>query len=381
MHILIPAIIDVRKAAPNRLHQFIRHLSKNHTITVVCINDFWKADQIDMTCHYKDFSDILSKIEVIYFTEKKISPVIQELFSPLFLQKMQNNGYDLIFNYNTLISGRFLAKKFNISMMYDIADDLSAMIQSSPQVPNLLRIPARRIGESGVRKTIAYSRSVTGTTAQIKEKYAIPDAKFHLVPNGVDTALFRKIESTVRRDLGLEDSFVLGYVGVLREWVDFTSIYQALKELQNFRLLIVGQEGYFQENKNMVQKLGIEDKVIFTGNVPYERVPDYIAAMDVCLIPFKNNEITQNAIPLKLFEYIACEKPVISSDLSGIRGDVENRIYYADTKEEYLDLLRKINLHDTNVLDLITNNRIFIEDHYTWDQIGILLEGLLKGSL
>lgn len=378
MKIVIPAIVDIQKSAPNRLHQFIKYLSKNHEITVVCINDYWKAQQVDTTHHYQDFSSVLSDIEIIYFTQKKISPILQELLSPILLKKLINKKYDVIFNYNTLISGNYLGKRFHIPMVYDIADDLSAMIQSSPQVTRFLKMPARWIGEYGIKKTIAHSRSVTGTTTQFKKKYAIPDERFHLVPNGVETTLFRKVESTVRRDLGLEGSFVLGYVGVLREWVDFTPIYQAVKELQNTRLLIVGQEGYFQENKKEVHELGIEDRVIFTGTVPYDKVPDYIAAMDVCLIPFKNNEITQNASPLKLFEYMACEKPVISSDLRGIREDVQNRIYYADTKEEYLDRLRKINFKDTNVLDLIRDNRKFIEEDYEWANIIQKFEKNLK---
>ena len=120
-------------------------------------------------------------------------------------------------------------------------------------------------------------------------------------------------------------------MGVLREWVDLTPVYQVLKKMDNTKLLIVGQEGLFRENQELVKKFGVQDKVIFTGNVPYVRVPEYIAAMDVCLIPFKNNDISHNAVPLKLFEYMACEKPVISSRIAGVQQIAKNNIFYADT--------------------------------------------------
>jgi glycosyltransferase involved in cell wall biosynthesis len=381
MHILIPAIVDIRKTAPNRLHQFIRHLSTNHKITVVCINDFWKSGQVDNRRHYQDFSDTLNAINIVYFTQKKMSPIFQEILSPLLLCNLKNDGYDIIFNYNTLVSGQYLAKKFRIPMVYDIADDLPAMIQWSPQIPAPLKMLGRWFGEYKVKRTIACSRSVTGTATQFKEKYSIPDTKFYHIPNGVDTTLFRKVDSSVCHDLGLGGSFVLGYVGVLREWVDLTPVYQTLKKLPNSRLLIVGQEGAYLENMNLVKKLGIEDNVVFTGNIPYEKVPDYIAAMDVCLIPFKKNDITENAVPLKLFEYMACEKPVVSSNIESVQQIVRDRIFYADTAQEYTALLKRFINKDPELSDLLKKNRRFIEDNFTWARIGNSLEVVLDGIL
>jgi len=382
MHIVIPAIIDIQKAAPNRLHQFIKHLSKTHEITVVCINDHWKAEQVDTSIHYQDFRSVLSKVNIIHITDRRISPILQELFSPFFLRGLKNDDFDAIFNYNTLVSGRVLAKKFHIPMVYDIADDLPAMIQNSPQIPGLLKRAGGWFGERCVQKTIASATLITGISKKFQDIYTIPEKKYSVIPNGVNTDLFNKVPSSLKSDMGLTDKIVLGYVGVLREWVDLEPVYHALNELDNVVLIVVGKEGFYEDNQIKVRNLGIEEKVIFTGHVPYDRVPEYIAAMDLCLIPFeKSNPISQNAVPLKLFEYMACEKPVISTRLDGVRDIVGEKIFYADTANEYKSLLNIFNKNDPGFQNRMKQNREFVEMTYTWDKIGQSLERVLQEAL
>lgn len=382
MHILIPAIIDIQKAAPNRLHQFIKSLSQNHEITVVCIDDHWKAEQVDTSIHYQDFNSVLSKVKIIHITERRIIPILQELFAPIFLRDLKNDGFDVILNYNTLISGRFLAKKFHIPMVYDIADDLPAMIQNSPQIPGVLKTAGGWFGQRCVQKTVASATQITGISKKFQDIYEISETKFHVIPNGVNTDLFQKVPSSVKSDMGLTDKIVLGYVGVLREWVDLDPVYHALKELDNVVLIVVGKEGFYEKHLKKVRYKGIEEKVIFTGHVPYERVPAYIAAMDLCLIPFqKNNPISENAVPLKLFEYMACEKPVISTRLEGVQQIVGKKIFYADTANEYISLLKSFDKNSEDLQKQLVLNCQFVEQNYTWDQTGKSLEKILTGII
>jgi glycosyltransferase involved in cell wall biosynthesis len=195
----------------------------------------------------------------------------------------------------------------------------------------------------------------------------------------VNTDLFRQVKSSVRTDLGLDNFVVLGYVGVLREWVDLKPVYQLLRESDIFRLLVVGQEGLFFFHMALANEFSVKDKVIFTGNIPYNKVPEYIAAMDFCLIPFKNNDISQNSAPLKLFEYMACGKPVISSRLKGVQKIAGNRVFYADTRNDYYNILRKIDNSDPEILHQINDNRKYIENFYTWDKSAKTLEAVIKG--
>jgi len=117
---------------------------------------------------------------------------------------------------------------------------------------------------------------------------------------GVDTTLFRNYVDT-KEELGI-DGFVIGYVGVLREWVDLKPVFLALKDLDaEITMLVVGKEGRFDENVDLAKRCGVRTRVVFTGMVPYAQVPRCISAMDVCFVPFGRGAISENALPLKLF--------------------------------------------------------------------------------
>lgn len=381
MRILISAIIDVNKAAPNRLHHFIHGLSKKHEISIVCVNDTWKSKSVDMESSYKDFHETLSAIDIHYISKKGIKPFTQELLSSLYLSKLDAEDYDVMFNYNTILSGKYLKNKFKLPMVYDLADDLPAMIKNSPQIPAFLRGFGKNFAKTQILQNIQLSSVVTGISDTYKETFSIPVSKFRLVPNGVNTHHFRKKpkRSDICDKYNLKDNYIVGYVGVLREWVDLSPLYQAIKKLNNVKLLVVGEEGYLTENQQLIKEMGIHNKVVFTGTIPYQEIPDYIACMDVCTIPFRINDITENAVPLKLFEYMACEKPIISSNLHAIQEFIKDRIYYANSGPGYIKIINELKNHESD--RNISNNRAFVEKNYDWNNIAENLSNIIEGVL
>jgi glycosyltransferase involved in cell wall biosynthesis len=71
------------------------------------------------------------------------------------------------------------------------------------------------------------------------------------------------------------------------------------------------------------EEAGLKDRVIFTDFVPHGDVPSYIAAADICVAPFEDNEITRCKSPLKIVEYLASGKPVVASDVGEVRHMVD----------------------------------------------------------
>ena len=193
---------------------------------------------------------------------------------------------------------------------------------------------------------------------------------------GVDTTLFRNYGDT-KEELDIE-GFVIGYVGVLREWVDLRPVFEALKDLnKEIKMIVVGKEGYFRENIELAKRCGVFDRVTFTGMVPYSQVPKYISAMDVCLIPFKRNEITQNALPLKLFEYMACGKPVISSEIPGVKHVAGDRVMYASTRDEYRKKILNLYIDEKKRKEMGKTGWKLIEGGYNWKRIVDRMEKIL----
>jgi glycosyltransferase involved in cell wall biosynthesis len=93
-----------------------------------------------------------------------------------------------------------------------------------------------------------------------------------------------------------------------------------LKRFSNVKFLIIG-EGFIEDSlKQLSTQLAVRDKFNFMGHISYKNVPLYINASDICVSPFiKNRNEKIGLSPLKLCEYLACAKPVVSSNISGIR--------------------------------------------------------------
>jgi len=360
--ILMTSIVDLKKSQHNRPHQFVKYLSKNHEVTVLSINDWWKGGQDNLEDYSSDFDDVFERIEVLHLTEKKVSPILQELFSAKKVKEVIKEDFDVHLNYSTLISGYFASKK--IKTVYDLADDLGAMIKASPQIPGLLRPFGGVLGDLMVGKNIKRSERVTVTTDALMRSCNIPENKCEVIPNGVDTTLF--------------DGFVVGYVGVLREWVDLKPVFLALKDLDTeITMLVVGKEGRFDETVDLAKRCGVQTRVVFTGMVPYTQVPRYISAMDVCLIPFGRGAISENALPLKLFEYMACEKPVVSTELPGVKRVAGRGVMYAASANDYKE--RILELYDNGGLrhDMGKAGRRLVEAGYDWENLVRIMEEVL----
>lgn len=81
-------------------------------------------------------------------------------------------------------------------------------------------------------------------------------------------------------------------------------------------LVIVGAgDQYKRTLQERARAVGVSDQVVYTGWVDFEKVPSYIAASDVCLVPHEATPHTETTVPHKLFQYMALSKPVVVTDV------------------------------------------------------------------
>jgi len=327
----------------------------------------------------------------MYLTDKKISPVLQELLCivrPKKIEKiLKKSDFDIHFSYNSLLCGYVVSKYFNsrnVNTIYDIADDLPEMARTSPQIPWPLKPFSGLASSLVLKENIKLAKKVTCTTDSLIASCKIPNNKSVLIPNGVDTELFREYPScNLRAELGIDNCFVIGHVGVLREWLDFRPLFSAFRTLSksmDSRLLIVGGGIGYDETVRLAEEYGISKSIVFTGTVPYSQVPYYISCMDVGVIPFKQDRVSQNSLPLKLFEYMACNKPVISTNVQGVIENFKNSVLYASNSEDYINKIQTIFLDDELKKHLGSKGRSLVVTNYDWRIITESLENLFKNS-
>ena len=156
-------------------------------------------------------------------------------------------------------------------------------------------------------------------------EYRLDPKLFLVVSNGADADIFCPMDQNSCRDqleLSANTKYLL-FMGGFRKWHGILDLIEIMPDLiqsdSNIKLLLVGEGVLTAGLRARVDALGIKDNVIFCGRRPLAEMPAFINAADICLAPFFDERSPQTGLsPLKLFEYMACGKPVIASALGGL---------------------------------------------------------------
>jgi glycosyltransferase involved in cell wall biosynthesis len=131
-----------------------------------------------------------------------------------------------------------------------------------------------------------------------------------LIRHGVDFNHFRKAldpETMVPDEIRNLPRPVIGFFGLIADWVDLELIAAVAKRFPNGSVVMVGK------STTDTRVLEQEPNVHLLGRKTYESLPGYCKGFDVALMPFRINELTLNANPLKVREYLAAGLPVVST--------------------------------------------------------------------
>lgn len=156
----------------------------------------------------------------------------------------------------------------------------------------------------------------------------VPGDRITIVPNGVDTVMFDpdKDGDRYRQELGIaRDTFVVTYAGALGMANDIPTILHAAKHLEgrdDIIFLLVGDGKERANLEEMARTLGL-GAVIFPGPVPKDRIPEVLAASDVCIATLMNIPMFNKTYPNKVFDYMAAGRPTILGIDGVIREVVE----------------------------------------------------------
>ncbi|MBU9888722.1 MAG: glycosyltransferase family 4 protein [Candidatus Omnitrophica bacterium] len=155
--------------------------------------------------------------------------------------------------------------------------------------------------------------------------------KVVMVPVGGDLQQFRpdRLPGGVRKKYGIKDALIVLYHGQLHSCQYVRQFLQAIKSIagksgrSGLKFMILGSGTELGPLQAYAADLGVMDRVIFTDFVPHADVPEYVAAADICVAPFEDNEVTRCKSPLKVVEYLASGKPIVASDVGEVRNMVE----------------------------------------------------------
>ena len=205
-----------------------------------------------------------------------------------------------------------------------------------------------------------------------------------IVPNGVDTGAFcPEAGDRFRKQYGIgEDEIVVTYVGSFRQWHGIPTILDTaeyiLSQRRNITFILVGNGPLFDYAQRKAAGLR---NVILTGSVAMDDIPRYVAGSDICVAPFSGENfgpIDRYGFwwcPVKLFEYLACGKPVVSSDYREVRKIVKDAALLSTPQDTRGFSKHILTLADTKQLreELGLRARSLSTENNSWDQRSELL--------
>ena len=346
MRILLVSTQDyIHHPVPSRHHYIFEELAKRHDVHVPHFHvSRGKARETRLIVHEATMFPFREPI--LHYTLN--APYQYAVFKRI----IKEEGIDVVVAAHIFAGAAVIkaAKKYGVPVVFDLKDwfpDSAAAYYKNKAMKWILREGVWRITKHNLDGSDRIT-TVSPSLVERLKKYGY-DAK--LITNGVDTDIFKPMDSRAgKRMLGLdEDCFVIGFVGSIERWFALNEVIEAFPEIlkykEDMRLLIVGGSlftDYEKKLKELVKRLGIENKVIFTGFVEYIELPKYIAAMDICLIPISLSSWTEISLSNKFFEYSACGKAILTKPSPNMLKVGGKNLFTYQNRKEFITQIKYI---------------------------------------
>lgn len=319
--IILPPSIDWHKPLFQRPQQLAKAYSQLENVSVIYLT---KNIEEDNVLFYELISedcwlmnDLLSEsINDIICSAKSVTISISWTYNKVYLDMIK---YDkLIYEY---------IDELDIFALYghEMEQDHRELLKKS----DLVVCTATKLLEN-VKAIDSNSRAILSTNAGDYDFFSKTDQY--------------EINSLIEEKIKKYDN-VLGYYGALAEWFDYNLIKEVAMLQKNWVWILVGLD-----YDGTLHKSGILDleNVVYISAQPYEKLPTFLKAFDIATIPFLINEITLSTSPVKIFEYMAGNKPILSSPMPECLKYESVNIY--NNSQEFIEQVTKIiNLEQNDI--------------------------------
>ncbi len=364
MRILIVPAVDWFTALENRVHHLARVWRRHHELHIVHFplgGEPLRGIEGDSVHRmYNARSSSLLAYYILNFVPQMIQ----------ILRIVKRERIDLVVTTG-LSAGTaaiIVCRIAEIPVIFDYCDYLPAFSRYTG-VTGLVEASLRRVGEILTVLNLRIADASVAIGQKLRRHAQEFSEIFHEIPNGVDGSRFKG-----HRRWQVSDSPVLGYVGVLEFFVDLRSAIESLRMLEDSRLIVVGDGRGREALVESAGSMGLDQRVEFVGRKPYDEIGRWIASMDICLLPFESSDLTEAALPLKIHEYAACQRPVVSSPLFEVVRMYGKLLAHARGSQELATQVQAIMADPKETIRRVHRAYLRATVGYSWHRFGLRYE-------
>ncbi|EHK2407204.1 glycosyltransferase [Clostridium perfringens] len=263
----------------------------------------------------------------------------------------------------------YMDKGFKV--IYDFVDELSSEISGYNITSKMIEDHEKLLRDKENVLVVSTAKKLK----DIANKFRGENENNILAPNAVNLEDFKnhgneigeKIQPIVNKRKP-----IIGYYGALAKWFDYKLIEQLAKEREDYEIVLIGMDydgSYDQSN------LKDYSNISYLGMIDYKDLINYSRYFDVCIVPFIKNDITDSTSPLKIFEYMALEKPIVTTDINECKN-YESCLVSKDYDEFIKNIDKALKL-EVNVKEYFSILRRESEEN-TWNNRAELIKEAIK---
>ncbi|MGI9057747.1 MAG: glycosyltransferase family 4 protein [Ktedonobacteraceae bacterium] len=217
----------------------------------------------------------------------------------------------------------------------------------------------------------------------------LPPERIFLLTNGVDTTLFHPLPQVrARAALGWDDRFTVLYAGTHGLAHGLPTILSAAEQMQHhpdIHIIFAGDGAVKAELIAQAEKRKLKN-VTFLAAQPHDRLPLLLAAADVCLVPLRKVALFETTLPVKMFEVMACARPIVLSAEGKARQIAEQEARAAiavepENAEAIVSAILYLREHPEEAEALGQRGRSYVEASFDREQLTAKLEARIAKLL
>lgn len=329
-------------------------------------------------------------------TAKQISsskyPEYMETYGNELIKLAKNHNASIIHSSSNHVNGlaaALAAHKIGISSIYEVRG--LWYLTRVAKDPNYENSDAYNRDKAMEFKAVNAADAVVTLSEALRGEiisWGIKSDKITVVPNSVNLNKFQPLtcDLNLKQELGLEDRFVVGFLGSVTIYEGLDLLIKSVANLVNqglkISLVIVGDGSELEKLKAIATSTSASEHIIFTGRIPFLAVNRYYSIFDVCPLPRKSYEVCKLVPPLKTLEIMAMNKPVIVSNLPALIEIVEDGknglVCQADDIDSLQQALISLYSNPEKKEKIGKAGRDWVEIHRSWNHVSQTYLNLYK---